>query len=60
MSFFLDKNGKVLTHLCLASYKWDIGNQCKPRSDAEERGWSGYTLFTLITGIPIKPGNNKN
>ena len=24
----------TLTHLCLSSYKWDIGKQCRPRSDA--------------------------
>ena len=29
-----------LTHI------WDIGKQCRPRSDAAERGvWSGSTLF---------------
>ena len=32
-----------LTHIILASYFWDIGKQCRPRS---ERGvWSGSSLF---------------
>ena len=36
---------EILTHLSLASYKMDIGKQCRPRSDAAERGvWSGSTL----------------
>ena len=26
--------GKMLTHLCLAPRKRDIGKQCRPRSDA--------------------------
>ena len=31
-----------LTHLSLASCLWDIGKQCRTRSDATERGvWSG-------------------
>ena len=35
-----------LTHISLASHLWDIGKQCRPRSDATERGvWSGSTLF---------------
>ena len=29
---------EVLTHLCLASHFWDLGKQCKPRSNAAERG----------------------
>ena len=50
----------ILTHLCLAFHKRDIGKQCRPRSDATEHGvWSGFTLFALITGISIKHGNNK-
>ena len=37
----------ILTHISLASHVWDIGKQCRPRSDAAERGvWSGSTLFT--------------
>ena len=28
----------TLTHLCLASHKWDIGKQCRPRPDAAEPG----------------------
>ena len=27
-----------LTHLSLASHKWDLCKQCRPRSDAAERG----------------------
>ena len=26
-----------LTHISLASHFWDIGEQCRPRSDAAER-----------------------
>ena len=38
----------LLTHLCLASHKRDIGKQCRPRSDAAECGvWSGSTLFAI-------------
>ena len=44
-----------LAHLCLASHKRDIGKQCRPRSDAEERSM----LFALSTGISLKHGNNK-
>ena len=51
----------LLTHLCLASHKWDIGKQCRLRLDAAERGvWSGSTLFALTTGLSIKHGNNQN
>ena len=28
----------LLTHISLASFLWDIGNQCRPRSDATKRG----------------------
>ena len=46
-----------LTHLCLASHKWGIGKQCRPRSDAAERGvWSGSTLFA----IRLESFNNKS
>ena len=49
---FLDH---ILTHLCLASNKRDIGKQCRPRSDATERSvWSWSTLFALSTEIAIK------
>ena len=27
-----------LTHISLASFLWDIGKECIPRSDAAERG----------------------
>ena len=33
-------------NLCRAAYKMDIDKQCRPWSDAAERGvWSGSTLF---------------
>ena len=36
----------LLTHLSLASFLWDIGKQCRPRSDTAERGvLSGSSLF---------------
>ena len=45
---------KLLTHLSLASHKRDIGKQCRPRSDATERGvCPGGTLFPLNTGMYI-------
>ena len=54
-------NNVILTHLCLASYKWDIDKQCRPRSDATERGvWLGSTVFALSTGISVQEGNNRN
>ena len=35
-----------LTHISLASLFGDLGKQCRPRSDATERGvWSGSDLF---------------
>ena len=50
-----------LTDLCLASHKRDIGKQCRPRSDAAERGvWSGSTLFAISLEISIKYGNSEN
>ena len=33
-----DFSGFDLTHISLASHFWDIGKQCRPRSDAAERG----------------------
>ena len=42
------------------SHKRGIGKQCRPRSDAADRGvWSGSTLFASSTGIFIKHGSNK-
>ena len=36
-------------------------NNNNNRSDATERGgWSGSTLFALVTGNTIKHSNNKN
>ena len=50
-----------ITHLSLASYKRDIGKECRPRSDAAERSVrSGSTLFALSKGISVNHGNNKN
>ena len=37
---------QLLTHISLASFLWDIGKQCKTRSNAAKRGvWSGSPLF---------------
>ena len=37
---------QMLTHLCLASRKRDIGKQWRPRSEATERDlWSGSTQY---------------
>ena len=37
---------KYLTRISQASFSWDIGKKCRPRSDAAERGvWSGTPLF---------------
>ena len=59
--FLLEIYSVILTHLCLASHKWDISKQCRPRSDAADRGvWSGSTRFALTTGISIKHGYNQN
>ena len=33
---FPKTNIVLLTHLSLASHKWDTGKQCRPRSDAAE------------------------
>ena len=57
----LDQTIYILTHLSLVSHKRDISKQCRPRSDAAERGvWSGSTLFVLSTGTSLNHGNNKN
>ena len=49
-----------LTHLSLASHKRDTGKQCRPRSDAEERGvWWGSLLFALSSEIPTKHADYK-
>ena len=50
-----------LTHLSLVSHKRDIGKQCRPRSDAAERGvWSESTLFALTSEISTTHDNSKN
>ena len=36
----------AFTHISLASFLWDLGTQCRPRSHATERGvLSGSPLF---------------
>ena len=51
----------TLTHISLASHKRGICKQCRPRSDAADRGvWSGSSLIELNIWISIKHGNNKN
>ena len=51
----------LLTHLCSASHKRDIGKQCRPRSDAAQRGvWSGSTLFALGSGITLKQSQHRH
>ena len=39
-----------LTQISLASFLWDIGKQCKTRSDAAKRG-VGLVLHCLLTGV---------
>ena len=47
-----------LTHLNLESHK-NISKQCRPRSDAAERGvWLGSSLFAFSSEIPTKHGNS--
>ena len=42
----------LLTQMSLTSFLWDIGKQCRPRSDAASCGvWSGSSLF--LTGFSI-------
>ena len=49
-----------LTNLSLVSNKRDTSKQCKPRSDAAERGVvSGSTLFAFISEISTKHDNDK-
>ena len=43
----------LLTHISLASLLWDLGKQCRPRSDAAERA-SYQGLHCLLTGISIR------
>ena len=39
----------ISTQISIASFLWNIGKQCRPRSDATERGvWSGSYLFAYI------------
>ena len=39
----------MLTHISLASFLWDIGKQCKSRSDAAKQ-----VLHYLLTEAPFK------
>ena len=61
MSKILTRRIITLTHLCLESHKRNIGKQCRPRSDATERGvCSGFTLLAFNTETSIKRGNIKS
>ena len=43
------KSDLSLTYIRLASFLWDINKQCRPRSDATERGvLSGILMFAYI------------
>ena len=45
----------ILTHLSLASFLWDIGKQCKTRSDATKCGvWSGSQMFAYRHDLSFK------
>ena len=41
----------LLTHISLASFLWDIGKQCKTRSDAAA---SDQILHCLLTDVPFR------
>ena len=57
----IQKEYLSLTHLCPVSKNGTLGNQCRPRSDAAERGIvSGSSAFALNTVISVKRGNTKN
>ena len=45
--------GCTLTHISLASHFWDLGKQCRPRSDAADAA-SDQGLHCLLTGISIR------
>ena len=38
VNFEVGSSVEILTHISLASNFWDISKQCRPRSDAAERG----------------------
>ena len=45
----------ILTHISLASFLWDIGKQCRPRSDATEYGvWSGSPPSVYLQTVLLK------
>ena len=51
--WFIRASG-ILSHISLAFHFWDLGKQCRPRSDAAERSiWSGSTVC-LLTEMSIK------
>ena len=39
----------TLTHISLASFLWDIGKQCRPRSDAAKPGRVAQSVTCLAT-----------
>ena len=45
-----DKFHAQLTHISLESFLWDIGKQCKTRSDAAKRSLS---FMTWIPGLEV-------
>ena len=46
--FYMNQN-ICLSHITIGSFLWDIGKQCRPRSDLAECGvWSGASLFAQI------------
>ena len=47
---------KMLTHICLAAFLWDIGKQSRPRSDAAELG-SDQSIHCLLTECSVKNWN---
>ena len=54
-------NWLVLTHISLASHFWDIGKQCRPRSDTPECGvWSGSSLLANRNIYSKQNKNEKN
>ena len=51
----------ILIYFCLETPYMDIVKQCRPRSDAAERGvWLVSTLFALSTWISINHRNRNN
>ena len=44
-----------LTHTSLASCLWDIGEQCRPRSDATECGIGSVSNVCLFVFVALRP-----